>query len=148
MISSKDITADFQFLGNRVSKFVIETKDIDVKGAKIPLDIAFDYNVINIHEQEEKFIGFIEFIVVIKAKVKNATLFKFNLNMEGAFAGNTKKITIDAFKEMVELNGIITLSQLSRAYILSVSALSGINPPIRLPMINVMKLREQKTKNQ
>jgi len=35
-------------------------------------------------------------------------------------------------------------SQLCRAYILSVSARSGINPPIKLPMINVFSLRDKK----
>jgi hypothetical protein len=45
---------------------------------------------------------------------------------------------------MLELNGLTTLSQLSRAYILSVTALSGITPPVKLPMINIFKLRQQK----
>jgi preprotein translocase subunit SecB len=146
MIDEKEIIADFQFLGNRVSKFVIETKDIEIKAGRIPLDVAFDYDLIKIEEHDEKLVGFLDFTVEIKAKVKSSNLFKILLTMQGAFAGDLKKITLDAFKEMIELNGITTLSQLSRAYILSVSALSGINPPIRLPMINVIKLREQKKK--
>ncbi|MGV8145203.1 MAG: hypothetical protein ACLKAK_00725 [Alkaliphilus sp.] len=37
-----------------------------------------------------------------------------------------------------------TLSHLTRAYIISVSALTGLNPPIRLPMININSLRKCK----
>ena len=47
---------------------------------------------------------------------------------------------------MLELNGVATLSQLCRAYILSISALSGISPTIKLPMINVLSLRKKKNK--
>lgn len=45
---------------------------------------------------------------------------------------------------MLELNGVVTLSQLARAYVLSVTSLSGINPPVKLPMINVLALRDKK----
>ena len=33
MISSKEVLADFQFIANRISKFSLETKNIDKKGA-------------------------------------------------------------------------------------------------------------------
>ena len=52
--------------------------------------------------------------------------------MEGIFVGNPQKLNIEQFKEMLELNGVATLSQLCRAYILSISALSGISPAIKL----------------
>jgi hypothetical protein len=66
--------------------------------------------------------------------------------MEGIFVGNPQKLNIEQFKEMLELNGVATLSQLCRAYILSISALSGISPAIKLPMINVLSLRKKKNK--
>ncbi|TCW34436.1 hypothetical protein EDC21_11826 [Thermohydrogenium kirishiense] len=40
------------------------------------------------------------------------------------------------------------LSILSRAYILTVTFLSGINPPVKLPMINIFKLIQQKKDNE
>ena len=64
---------------------------------------------------EDKYIGYIEFITVIKAKVKNSILFKINLTMEGVFVGNTQKLKQEDFLDMLELNGLTTLSQLSRA---------------------------------
>ncbi|WP_231968927.1 hypothetical protein [Thermoanaerobacterium sp. RBIITD] len=49
---------------------------------------------------------------------------------------------------MIELNGLTTLSQLSRTYILTVTSLSGINPPVKLPMVNIFKLIQQKKDNE
>ncbi|NLU48387.1 MAG: preprotein translocase subunit SecB, partial [Syntrophomonadaceae bacterium] len=64
--------------------------------------------------------------------------------MEGAFAGNAEKLGHQRFTDMLEMNGLITLLHISRAYLLSVTAQSGINPPVKLPMVNVIKLREKK----
>lgn len=131
---------------NRISKFLLETKNIDSKGSKAQVSYEFDYNIIKIEELEERYIGHLEFMTYIKAKVKNSILFKVDLKMEGVFMGNPKKLTIDNFRDMIELNGVATLSQLCRSYILSVSALSGITPAIKIPMINIFSLREKKNK--
>ena len=64
--------------------------------------------------------------------------------MRGLFIGNPQKLSEENFNDMLELNGVVTLSQLARAYVMSVTALSGINPPVKLPMINVISLREKK----
>ncbi|WP_027308643.1 protein-export chaperone SecB [Caloramator sp. ALD01] len=150
MIKSNDILADFQFLGNRVSNFSIETKQIVSKNEKINISYEFDYNILNIEEDDKKYFGLLEFIVVVKSKVKNSILFKINLTIEGAFIGNKEKIKKEDFERMLKINGVTTLSQLSRSYILSVTALSGINPPVKLPMINIFQLiykKEQKKEN-
>lgn len=144
MISSNQVIADFQFVGNRVCKFEFETKDINASESKAKLSFDFDYNILNIEEHDDRYVGYIEFIVIIKAKIKNLNLFKLNLIMEGAFTGNINKLDEEQFREMLELNGLTTLSQLSRAYILSVTSLSGISPSIKLPMINVIALIKQK----
>jgi hypothetical protein len=52
------------------------------------------------------------------------------------------------FLGTIELNGLTTLSQLSRTYILTVTSLSGINPPVKLPMVNIFKLIQQKKDNE
>lgn len=144
MINSKKILADFQFIGNRVEQFRIETKDIQITESRAQITTDFDYNIKEIKKLEDNFFGRIEFITIIRAKVKNAFLFKISLSMEGAFIGNSSKLNLEKFHEMLELNGLVTLSQLSRSYILSVTALSGINPPVKLPMINVVSLRQHK----
>ncbi len=48
---------------------------------------------------------------------------------------------------MVEMNGLITLSQISRSYFISATALSGISPAIKLPMVNAFSLIKNKRKD-
>ena len=144
----KNSIADFQFIANRVSNFALETKDVDQKGEKVKVNYDIDYNIVEVKEDEKLFVGKLEYIVVIKAKVKNKILFKIQLTMEGIFAGIKNKLSQEDFKNMMELNGIATLSHLSRAYIISATSLAGINPPVKLPMINVHILREMKKKKE
>lgn len=144
MINSNQVLADFQFIGNRVSNFKIETRDIRIDKEKINVTYDFDYEIKEIKELEDRYTGYLEFITIIKAKFKKTVFFKIDLTMEGAFIGNIQKLKKEEFINMLELNGLTALSQLSRAYILSVTALSGITPPVKLPMINVFKLIQQK----
>jgi len=145
-MDTSKVLADFQFLKNRVSKFSVDYKAIDLKEKSTLINCDIDYNVIDFIEDDNKFIGILNFVVDLKAKTKSSVLFKMHLTMEGTFAGNSKKLNIEQFKDMLELNGVATLSQFSRSYISSVSALSGINPPVNLPMINIHALREFKLK--
>ncbi|MCD5410423.1 MAG: hypothetical protein LRZ93_02045 [Clostridiales bacterium] len=55
-----------------------------------------------------------------------------------------KKLDEEQFISFLELNGVATLSHLNRAYITAVSSLTGLNPPISLPMININSLRRFK----
>jgi preprotein translocase subunit SecB len=144
----KNTVANFQFIANRISNFTLETKDMDIKGEKAKVNYDIDYNIIEIKEDEKLFIGKLEYIVVIKAKVKNKILFKIQLTMEGIFAGGKNKLSEEDFRNMIELNGIATLSHLSRAYIISATSLAGINPPVKVPMVNIHVLREMKKKKE
>lgn len=140
-----DFQDDFQFLGSRVSKLQLETRLVEEEG-RAALSFEFDYRINNLVEEDSRFLGILQFDLQAKAKVKNKILFKIGLEMEGAFAGNPEKLSYEKFEEMLELNGLITLLHISRAYILSVTAQSGINPPVRIPMVNVLKLREKKVR--
>lgn len=146
-MDAKTIIADFQLAANRASKFQLETRLIESKNIQADVNFDIDFNVLSIQEEQDRFIGLLEFMVLIKAKVKNSILFKIELAMEGIFLGNPDKLSRDDFENMLKLNGVATLSHLSRSYLLSVSSLSGINPPIRLPMINVHSLNELKKKD-
>lgn len=142
-MNPKEVMADFQFLGNRVSKLVIETKIVDQKG-RAELSHDFDYTIAEISEKDESWFGILQLSIQVKAKIKNKILFKIDLIMEGAFAGNVEKIPKDKFVEMLEMNGLANLLNISRAYLVGVSAQTGINPPVRIPMINLLKLKEKK----
>lgn len=87
MISSKEITSNLKFVASHVSNFSLEVKEISIiKGGRTSLN--FDYNILNTEEINKYYNGIIEFIVSVKAKVKNTVLFKLNLSMEGIFIGD------------------------------------------------------------
>ena len=142
-MKGKDVLSKFIFIGNKVNTWKLETRHVDKKGLKADLSFDFDYNVKDVQQNEKKLFGIIEFIVIARAKVKRKILFKIELVMEGAFGIESSLLTEDKFLEMLEVNGLITLSQISRAYILSVTSQAGI-PPVRVPMINILKLQEMK----
>ena len=144
MIDGKEVMADFQFVGNRVSSFYLETKILDTKSQKVVTDFQYDYTINECEVANSKYFGVIEFVIHCKAKAGRMNLFKIDLSMEGAFIGNPETLTKERFEGMLEQNGIVTLSQISRSFLLSVTSQSGINPPVRLPMINVAALNEKK----
>ena len=139
----EEVLAEFQFLGNRVTKFNLDTRMINVIELRAVISYEFDNNVKDVRELENKLVGIIEFMVKAKSTLKKKKFFNIDLVMEGAFACETQTDTEEMFQEMLEINGLVTLSQISRAYILSVTSQSGI-PPVKMPMINVIKLREEK----
>jgi len=139
----EEVFAEFQFLGNRVTKFNLDTRMINVKEQRAEISYEFDYNVKDVRELENKLVGIIEFIVKARSTVKKKIFFNIDLVMEGAFACETQTDTEEMFQELLEINGLVALSQISRAYILSVTSQSGI-PPVKMPMINMIKLREKK----
>lgn len=140
------VMADFQLLQTRVSECSIVTKPIESNGIAAKLEYNLDYNILNITEEENSFTGDVEFIIEAKAKIKNSLLFKIYFKIEGVFEGNRKILDRESFIKMIELNGVASLSQLSRSYIISTTALFGLNPPVRLPMANIVRLRELKNK--
>jgi preprotein translocase subunit SecB len=145
-VKDKDVVSEFMFFGNRVSSFHLRTRQVKTKEQRerASVSFSFDYNVKDVQQTENNMLGIIEFIVEVKAMVKKRILYKIELIMEGAFGCRLNQLPDEKFLEMLEINGLITLSQISRAYILSVTSQSGFNPPVRMPMINVIRLREKK----
>jgi len=142
-MNPKEVLADFQFVSHRVSKLLIETKNIEQKG-RTEISHGFDYKITELSEKDENWLGILRLSIEVKAKIKNKILFKIDSVIEGAFTGNAQKITKEKFTEMLEMNGLANLLNISRAYLVGVSAQTGINPPVRLPMINLLKLKERK----
>ena len=140
----KNAIADFQFIANRVSKFSYEIADIDVKDEKAKVNYNIDYNILSINEDENNFVGKLEYITDIRANVNEETFFIIQLIMEGVFIGNKKKLSETDFKNRMELNGIATLSHLSRSYIIAATSLAGMNPPVKTPMANIHLLMAMK----
>ncbi len=143
-MKSSDVAADLIFLGNRVITFNLSTNMINLKAQSVNIAFDFDYNLKELNYEDGNSFGLLDYAVKVKATVKKKVLFKIDLLMEGAF--KSEALSKEDFKNMVEVNGLITLSHISRAYIISVTAQSGINPPVRVPMVNINKLIEQKKK--
>lgn len=141
-MKSEDVLSDLNFRGNRVVSFALETKLLSTKRHSANISFDFDYNIKDIQQNNNSSYGLIDYTVIVKATIKKKVLYKIKLIMEGAFSSET--LDENTFKDMIEINGLITLSQISRAYIQSVTAQSGFKEPVRVPMINVMKLIEQK----
>lgn len=145
-MNTDKIKADFQFLNSQVTKFSINNNMINLKGKTVHIDCDMDYDIGDCREVENGFWGTLYFIVKLSAKIKDKDdeVFDIYLKIKGNFAGS-KNTSIDHFKNMLEINGTATLSQISRAYITSVTSLSGIIP-INLPMINIYSLKKRKEK--
>ncbi len=141
-MKSNEVVSDLVFIGNRVITFNLSTNMVDIKAQPVNISFDFDYNIKDLKSEAGNAFGLIDYVVKVKASVKKKVLFKIELVMEGAF--QSKTLAEKDFKEMVEVNGLITLSHISRAYIISTTAQSGINPPVRVPMVNINKLIEQK----
>lgn len=140
-MKAEEVLSDFQFLGHRVKNFKLDTQAVKSSGEREDASFDFDYNVVALDEHNEKLIGIIEFIVRAKATTNRGLRLKTILVMEGGFSCN--EAIKDKFQEMLEINGLVTLSQISRSYLMSVTSQSGV-PPLRMPMINVKMLREKK----
>ncbi|MCF6096362.1 protein-export chaperone SecB [Thermovorax subterraneus] len=145
MIEANKIVANFQMIASRVVKFELETKEVNNNGKeKVNVKNNFDYEVIKIEEHDEAYYGIVQFKTNFVAKVGKSTLFKIFVVYEGKFLGNKSNLKQEDFKKMLELNGVVALSQFTRSYVLSATALAGINPPVRLPMINIYQLKKLK----
>ena len=73
-MNSNEVLADFQILGTRVSKLVLDTRIIEKGRADVSFD--FDYEIGEVGEEGNRFRGILKFMIKAKAKVKNKILFK------------------------------------------------------------------------
>lgn len=137
------IMADFQFLNNKVIEFSIENNLLNIKDKVIKVDFDMDYDIVSCNEVEDGYLGVVDFIVNSIGKIEESESFKIHLKMRGNFIGFKRNLNMDKFKEMLEVNGAATLSQISRAYITSTTSLSGM-PSINLPMVNIYAMKKYK----
>jgi len=144
MTQDTDIALKFQFIGNRVDRFILETKRVDTRNQKRTVSYEFDYQIVEQKESEGKRIGILLFTVRARAKAGENVIVRLDLAMEGAFVGSAKELSVEQFTDLLESNGLTMISLISRAFILSATSQSGINPPVKLPIINVIALRDKK----
>lgn len=138
------IISPFQMKGNKIINFSINQKDIQNAYDSTNASLSVDYKISDIVKEEKNFCADIDLIIVITGKTNNEEeMFEIELTMRGYFEGNCEKVEENKFQDMLKLNGLSTLIQLSRAYVTAATALSGFTNPINFPMVNVFELTKE-----
>lgn len=135
-MTQTNVQAQFQMQDSYVKEFKLETiKKFD---SKKNLSIAgqVGFRIINIREEEEKFVGQIELINDLDVNIKEEKYASIHISMMGLFTGmKSQDYDQNKFEYMLKINGATTLSNLIRTYVYTVTGLSGM-PQINTPMIN------------
>lgn len=134
MENKKDIKADFQFIDSYINKTSIDIKNKAISDGKFELGISVAINKIKVEKDGLKIVDAKLYTDVnIRDKENDKVYVSISTEIIGRFT--TSNLTDDEFNEFVKYSGIPALSQQVRAYITSISSLSGIEPVI-IPMIN------------
>lgn len=148
----KNVQAQFQMQDSFVKEFNINTiKKINPKeDLNIIGQLGFKIN--SIREEKDAFVGQIELINDLKIMLKDEEHANIHISMVGLFnAIKSEGYDKSKFEGMLKLNGATTLSHLIRAYVYTMTGLSGM-PQISTPMINFMDFfenaKEVKSDNQ
>lgn len=126
--------SDFQCTNTYVDSFNM-VNDMNYKNKTKIMDMQLDYKINDI-ESSKTNVYFSRAILYgdITGKSDDNEVMKIKISITGEFLG--KNVTEDQFIDLIKLNGLLMLSNMLRSYVLSVTALSGFDPPIRIPLIN------------
>lgn len=143
------IISPFQMKKNKVIKFKIVQNDNDLIYEEVRVNLGADYKISEDVVEDDKYLAKLDLLIELEGvSDQNEQIFNIRLDMMGQFIGNTRKLSKEKFSEMLKINGVSTLLQLSRAFVTSVSALSGFARPINFPMVNVFELNKLKEANE
>lgn len=127
-----------------VTKFTLTQKNFDIPKGYVDVSIGADYEISKVKLMNESNSAQLDLKLLVEGKYENKSVFTIKMVMTGNFSASNIEIDDEKFTKMLEINGLTTLMQLSRAYITTVTALSGFGRPINFPMVNVLKLVEMK----
>ena len=143
------IISPFQMKINKIESFEINQNYPIKEYNDNCVTLGTDYKISNLSTENDIMSAQINLFVQLIGETENEeTIFNIELNMMGIFEADGKQIDKDRFNSMLEINGISTLMQLSRAYVTAVTSLSGFTHPINFPMVNVFELIKMKKKDQ
>jgi preprotein translocase subunit SecB len=144
------LESPFQFIDNRIVSLSVKNghlKDLNDPNLARVIE-KLDYTVTDFKELEDGYFGTLLFAIKVNAKLENKTVYSINLEVEGAFGGLNKFGDKNSFLRMLELNGSTSLLSIARSIIITVSSLSTISGQIRIPLINMLSLYEEKHKSE
>lgn len=138
-MENKNVQALFQLQDSYVKDFDMHIiKKID-KRENLNITGQMGFRILNIREDKESFVGQIELNNDLKVLIQEEEYANIHISMVGLFLGTkTEEFDKNKFEQMLKLNGATTLSHFIRAYIYSVTGLSGM-PQINTPMINFVE---------
>lgn len=141
------IISPFQMIYNKVVEFRIVQYDQLPEYDTTSVNLGADFIISDFVNENEKYKAKLNLNIILVGETdKGEKVFDISLNMLGLFHGDVNELEEGKFVEMLKINGISTLMQLSRAYVTSATALSGFSSPVNFPMVNVYKLIELKEK--
>ena len=141
-----DILADFQLEGTRIKSITTKNDFVILPPEeKREISIKINNSLSEIHKNERNNCYYANLILDLTAtvnEIETKKFFEINIVIDGlfSFTGENK----DEFNNMLLLNGNTTLYSIARANVLTISSMSFANGEIMLPMINFVKLMQQK----
>lgn len=140
-----DIKAGFQFIDHRIKRLEIKNGFSDLLG-RINYQLSLEVADTPATEENENgdYVGYVSLIV--KAKGESPELdgqsISIVLEVEGGFFACKNDVPLEAFNEMLQINGLTTMYTIARCIIISVSAQCCPNGQVRIPMLNMMEVRK------
>lgn len=141
-----EYVSPFRLDHNAVTHFSLKHHLSHLPSNQVEVKIGADYSIGKIKVEGQEYQALVELKLLIEGKHEAKPVFLMELTMYGNFGGSSIILQEKEFVEMLEINGLTTLMQLSRAYITAVTALSGFGHPVNFPMINVLELVKKKKK--
>lgn len=148
MIKLDDVFADLQLIEHRVRylSFFLPFGQDDLDYC----EFEYDYEVIPDDDNEDTYGGTVVFKVKLTDPTEEDEEYSDILNfaLEGYFIGNKNELDNEKFENLLEINGLATLSQLTRSIIISTTSNFGMDSPVSLPMINIFELIKLKKESE
>lgn len=127
------VNAEFRFLAHRISDFSFTLQE-GVRNMSISLDMDPELEYKRIDN------GCHFGLLTLSIKVRGRSGRKIALKLDATIKGRFEAPEImeeNTFKNFCMISGTATLIPLLRATIMSFTSQAGMNPPIRIPLINV-----------
>jgi len=136
-----NLVSPFQIKSNSVVSYELKQAKTVQQYESASVSLRADYEISDINKSNGHLDARVDLFIMLSGK-KDAdeTVFEINLNMMGIFEGDSGQISEEKFADMLKINGLSTLMQLSRAYVTATTSLSGFSTPINFPMVNVFEL--------
>ncbi len=127
------VNAEFRFLAHRISDFSFTLQE-GVRNMSISLDMdpVLEYKRIN----NGCHLGLLTLSVKVRGRSGRKTALKLDATIKGRFEA-PDTMEENTFENFCMISGTATLIPLLRATIMSFTSQAGMNPPIRIPLINV-----------